>query len=89
VLILDAVAGVALPERADGRHQRVKVVMTHHLPLTGRSGGADSAGERAERRREPGSRWSAARRRLEREAFGPGFTEQSLPVSDTLSLDVV
>jgi hypothetical protein len=26
VLILDAVAGVALPERADGRHQRVKVV---------------------------------------------------------------
>jgi len=30
VLILDAVAGVALPERADGRHQRVKVVQATH-----------------------------------------------------------
>jgi hypothetical protein len=65
------------------------VVTTYDLPVTGRSGRADPAGERAERCREAGFCWSVARRRLKREPLGPGFAEQSLPVSETVSLDVV
>jgi hypothetical protein len=67
----------------------VRIAKMYDLPLTVRPAHADPAGDRDERRNEGGSRRSAARRRLEGEALVPGFAQQSLPVSDTVGLDIV